>query len=302
MDWSESLPSGLAWLEGSERGRAWLREVPRLVEQCAQQWNLRLERPYPYAFTSLAVPAQLPDGSGAVLKVQFPDRENEHEAAALRLWDGAGAIKLLAEDPARHALLLERCVPGTPLADAGEGVALQVLVRLLPRLWIPTGAPPFNSLHEESSRWASNLRSRWERAGRPFEASLVDAALDALAALPSTQGEQVLLHQDLHGANVLSAQREPWLVIDPKPLVGEREFGLAPIIRSGGFGHDRRSVLRRLDYLTSALGLDRERARLWCVAQSVAWSVGEGAAPAHAEIARWLISAGRGTRRGSRNR
>jgi streptomycin 6-kinase len=153
MDWSESLPSGLAWLERSERGRAWLRALPRLVEQCAQQWNLTLERPYAYAFTSLAVPAQLADGSGAVLKVQFRDRENEHEAAALRLWDGAGAIKLLAEDPARHALLLERCVPGAPLADAGEDVALQVLAGLLPRLWVPGRPPPFGSLHEESSDW-----------------------------------------------------------------------------------------------------------------------------------------------------
>ena len=83
-------------------------------------------------------------------------------------------------------------------------------------------------------------RRRWERSGRPFERRLVDAALDAFAALPPTQGEQVLLHQDLHADNVLAAEREPWLAIDPKPLVGEREFGIAPIVRSIELGHSAR--------------------------------------------------------------
>lgn len=50
---------------------------------------------------------------------------------------------------------------------------------------------------------------------------------------------QVLLHQDLHADNVLRAGREPWLVIDPKPLTGEREFGVAPIVRSFELGHGR---------------------------------------------------------------
>ena len=85
----------------------------------------------------------------------------------------------------------------------------------------------------------------------------------ALEELAPTQGEQVLIHQDLHADNVLAAQREPWLVIDPKPLVGEREFSLAPIIRSVELGHSRRAVVERLDRLSSELGLDRERARGW---------------------------------------
>src|ERR671938_824127 len=96
---------------------------------------------------------------------------------------------------------------------------------------------------------------------QPFERRLLDAALEALSELPGTQGEQVLLNQDLHGDNVLAAQREPWLVIDPKPLVGEREFGLAPIVRSFELGHSRRDVEYRLDRLSTDLGLDRERAR-----------------------------------------
>lgn len=231
--------------------------------------------------------AKLPDGTDAVLKIQFPDRESEHEAAALRAWGGRGAIRLLAHDPGRHALLLERCVPGTPLADLDEDAVLDVFVALLPRLFEPVGAP-FRPLAEEAGWWAKDLEPKWEAAGRPFERRLLDAALDALHILPTSQGESVLLHQDLHPGNVLRAEREPWLVIDPKPLAGEREFALAPIVRAFELGHDRRLVLARLGRLSDELGLDRERARLWALAQTVAWSFGSDYFDRHVETARWL--------------
>jgi streptomycin 6-kinase len=223
-----------------------------------------------------------------VLKVQTPHRESEHEAAALELWDGDGAVRLLAHDSERHALLLERCVPATPLASVGQEAALEVLVSLLPRLWKPAAAP-FRSLAEEAAWWLVQLPRTWEEAGRQFERRLLDASLEALGELAPTQGEQVLLHQDLHGDNVLAAEREPWLVIDPKPLVGEREFAVAPIVRSVELGHSRRDVLYRLDRLTSELGLDRERARGWTIGQTIAWSVGSEYHETHVETARWLV-------------
>jgi len=185
----------------------------------------------------------------------------------------------------RHALLLERCRPGTYLSEH----ALDVLVELLPRLWKPAGAP-FTSLEDEAAWWVSTMRSDWEQAGRPFEETLVDAAISILEELVPSQGEQVLLHQDLHAGNVLAAEREPWLVIDPKPLAGEREFGLAPIIRSFELGHSRREVLRRLDFLSAELGLDRERARGWTIGQTIAWSF-DSVFLEHAEVARWLLEA-----------
>ena len=227
-----------------------------------------------------------PAGAHAVLKVQKPHRESEHEAAALELWDGDGAVRLLRHDPEEHALLLERCVPGTPLSAAGQQAALDVFVELLPRLWKPAGAP-FRPLAEEAAWWLGSLE-----ASRDFEPTLLGAALEALRELPSTQGEQVLLHQDLHGDNVLAAEREPWLAIDPKPLVGERELGIAPIVRSFELGHSRRDVLHRFDRLTGELGLDRGRASGWTIAQTLAWSTGSEYHQTHVETARWLLEAG----------
>ncbi|HEV2476553.1 MAG TPA: aminoglycoside phosphotransferase family protein [Candidatus Dormibacteraeota bacterium] len=251
------------------------------MDESAEHWKLRLGEPFPYAFTSIAIPGRMEDGRDVVLKVQHVDRETEHEALALRHWNGDGAILLLDRFPARDALLLERCIAGTPVPP---GRALDVLIGLLPRLWKPATSPPFRTLADEAGHWAATLSAR-----RQLNPRLVDAALDAIRDLAPSQGEQVLLHQDLHGWNVLAAQREPWLVIDPKPLVGEREFGLAPIIRSQELGAGRREALRRLDQLTSELGLDRERARCWCIAQTVAWSVGDGDVPDHLQVVEWLL-------------
>lgn len=222
-----------------------------------------------------------------MLKIQWPHRESEHEAAALEVWDGDGSVRLLAHDPLRHALLLERCRPGTYLYSRPAEEALHIIAELLPRLWKPAGQP-FRSLAEEAELWT--IREDWIRLGRPFDESLVGAAEAALEDLVPSQGEQVLVHQDLHAGNVLAAEREPWLVIDPKPLVGEREFGLAPIIRSFELGHSRKHVLRRLDFLSAELGLDRDRARGWAIAQTIAWSF-DSVFAEHAEVARWLLEA-----------
>jgi streptomycin 6-kinase len=224
-----------------------------------------------------------------VLKVQFPDRESEYEAAALEHWGGLGAVRLLAWDPERRALLLERCLPGTPLADTDPDFALGVLTQLVDRLSIPAGSP-FRTLADEASHWAAHLEDSWRRAGRPFERSLVDIALSYLERLPFSQGDVVLLNQDLHARNVLRARREPWLVIDPKPLVGERAFAVASIVRDSALGLTKQRVHARLERLVRALDLDRERAIGWTVAQTIAWSITpEGALPGHLDTVRWIL-------------
>jgi len=265
----------------------WLERVPDLVTECVEQWGLRLGEPYEAGAAGYAVRADLPDGTPAVLKLIYPHREAEQEAEALKVWNGEGAIRLLAHDEERWAMLIERCDPGSLLARIAVEKALDVLIGLLPRLWKPVGEP-FRPLAEEAAWWVDYLPTEWERAGRPIERRLLDEAIDALQDLAGSQGEQVLLHQDLHGDNVLAAQREPWLVIDPKPLVGEREFSVAPIVRDSEFGHSRRDVLHRFDRLTSELGLDRARARGWTIGQTVAWAFDSTYIRTHIDNVRWL--------------
>ena len=248
------------------------------VQAAAERWSLDVGEPYDRGVGGETTRATLRDGTPVVLKLVHPHRESEHEADALRAWDGDGAIRLLAQDG--DALLLERCEPGTPLSAVGRDAALDVLIGLLPRLWIAAG-DPFHTLADEAAWWLPQLpRTR-----------LGDAARETIESLAGTQGEQVLLHQDLHGDNVLAADREPWLAIDPKPLVGEREFGVAPIVRSRELGHSRTDVLYRFDRLVSELGLDRERARGWTIGQTIAWAFDGEHRQTHVETARWLLEA-----------
>ncbi|MGC5021601.1 aminoglycoside phosphotransferase family protein [Micromonospora sp. DT47] len=283
------IPEGLSWVRRVPAGREWLAVLPRWRDECAARWELRLGPPFGYAFASLAMPAELPDGTPAVLKLQYPEPDSLHEPDALAHWDGGGVVLLLAHDPRRRALLVERCVPGSPLHHIAPEEALDVVAGLLPRLWRTAGAP-FTPLAEEAAGWMERLPAKWERAGRPYERRLLDAALGRLAELVDSQGEQVLVNQDLHAGNVLRATREPWLVIDPKPLVGEREFAVAPIVRGAQLGHSPAAVRRRLDRITGALGLDRERVLGWTIGQTLAWSLdGDTVFTNQVEVVRWLV-------------
>ncbi|HUG07977.1 MAG TPA: aminoglycoside phosphotransferase family protein [Acidimicrobiia bacterium] len=274
-----------------EDGESWINALPGLAAERAEAWSLHgLGEPFADSSVSLVLPAELPDGRAVVLKLQFPHRESEREAEALQHWSGDGAVQLFAHDHSRSALLIERCLPGVHLSTEEQDEVISVLTALLPRLWKPAGEP-FTTLSEEAALWRRELADRWEAAGRSFERRLLDAASEALRDLADTQGEQVLIHQDLHGDNVLAAEREQWLAIDPKPVVGEREFAVAPVVRSYEFGHSRGAVWRRLDRLSSELGLDRERARLWSFAQTLAWAFeGTSVLPRHVETARWLLT------------
>jgi streptomycin 6-kinase len=215
-----------------------------------------------------------------VLKVQLPDDvDSLQEAEALRFWDGRGAVRLLAHDPGRRALLLEQCVPGTPLGTGYDDEALAVAADLMERLWrAPSDDVPWRRLETETDRWLVELPERYERHGRPFERRLLDAGLDAIRTLAPTQEDVVLCHQDLHGDNILRAAREPWLAIDAKPIVAERAYDTVAIVRDRVT--DRfalREVRRRLDALAELLDLDRERMRGWGIAKHLAWGLAEAA-------------------------
>jgi streptomycin 6-kinase len=123
----------------------------------------------------------------------------------------------------------------------------------VPRLQVEVDdAHPFALLADEADRWGEDVPRWYTDAGEPFERGLLDRALDVYRTVD--RSASTLVNQDLHGGNILRAEREPWLVIDPKPLVGERELEASGLLRNA------QSVSRWLDLLVE-LGLDRERAR-----------------------------------------
>jgi streptomycin 6-kinase len=272
------IPSGLGWWRERPDGAAWLERLPRLLSDCAELWNLRIGPAYPGAHVAFVAPVERGDGTRAVLKLYVPDVwENDREGDALAIWDGRGAVRLLARDRERGALLIERCEPGTPLATfADDDEATRIAVAVLRHLWRP--APEqhsFRLLADDAGAWADAFPGEWERLGQPFEQALVDAAVSAVGELAPTQGEPVVLHQDFHSGNVLRAEREPWLAIDPQPLVGEREYDAASLLRDRPGG--RQQLRRRLDMLAADLELDRDRIRRWGIVHALAWGVSAAA-------------------------
>lgn len=282
------IPKSLLWLNRREDGRDWLSSLPDLLAAAQSSFNLDLSGPsFSGGNVSYVLPAKK-DGVDAVLKIAFIDRESRHEADALKLWNGNGAVKLLAHDAELGALLLERCRPGNLLAQASGIDQMEVLTGLLQKLLVPANTP-FSSLASEAEIWAGTMHPDWIRAGKPCEQRLVDIAVEALKSLVQDQTEKVLLHQDLHGHNILSADRDAWLAIDPKPLSGDPAFCLSPIVRSSEFGHTKKAALYRLDRLSADLGLDRERARYWTIGQTMAWAFSSDQAYKHFDTARWLL-------------
>ena len=209
-----------------------------------------------------------------MLKVGLPHDEGRPEADALAAWDGAGAVRLVAADRERWGLLLERCAPGTALAEAGlpPRRATQVAGALARRLWI---APPAGAAIPElavvAAAWAGLGRERAETLPRGLDAGLIEAGLCLLGELPLGAAERVVLHGDLNPTNVLAAAREPWLAIDPKPMIGDPAYDLAPMAAQ---------LELRVTRLAEAAGVEAERVRRWAVAR-------------HVESALWLLVAER---------
>jgi streptomycin 6-kinase len=183
-------------------------------------------------------------------------------------------VRLLADD-ANGAQLLERCEPGTTLAEEpDEDTALDVAAAIAERLWT-ADASGIATVAEETLEWARTMPGRHALMGRPFERSLIDEAVALIRDLAASQPERVLLHGDLTVEHVLAADREPWLAIGPKPLAGERAFDVTSLLRDrrealvGSADGGRARLQRRFDRLRERLDLDAQRLKSWTVAVAV---------------------------------
>lgn len=255
------IPAGLA-AHSAERGE-WIAALPEAVAALAARWSLTLGAPFePGGETAWVAPA----GPDRVLKVGFPTHdEARDEAAGLRVWDGDGAVRVLAEhaDGAVTALLLERASPGTPLSVRPGPEQDVVLTGLLRRLRVaPPGGHPFRPLAQMCDAWARTARST------DLDPGLVRDGLALFRALPRDAVPQVLLATDLHAGNVLAAAREPWLLIDPKPYVGDPCYDVLQHLLNGGerLTADPRGFVRRVADLA---GLDADRVEAWLLARCV---------------------------------
>lgn len=264
--------------------RAWLDVMPDAVAHYLDEWALESGPAYePGGNTAWVAPVRTRDGDELVLKVGMRHPEAEHEAAALRLWDGSGAVRLhrAAYDDRSLALLLERCDPGTPLAALPEPDQDVAIAAVLHRIWAtPIGAlpgddDPFEPLGVLCGTWADETEERLGGGGYPGDPGLVREAIAVLRARPSTgrRPGDVLLGTDVHAENVLAARREPWLLVDPKPFVGDPAYDVVQHLLNcrDRLVSDPHGLTARLADLTST---DADAVRAWTFARcacELAW-------------------------------
>jgi streptomycin 6-kinase len=261
------LPDGVLGM--ARRGADWARWVdalPGLARDLLDEWGLSIDGWMMHGFCALVVPVRTTSGGPAVLKIGFPDDESEHEHLALQHWHGRGAVQLLRADPRRRAMLLERLHPYERLDELDDLAACEVVAGLYERLHLP--APPqLRTLTSYVGTWTDDL-ARLPRSA-PLPRRLVEQAVALGRDFVTDEGSTgTLVHTDLHYDNVLAADREPWLAIDPKPVSGDPHYEVAPMLwnRYDELGADVRNGIRaRFHTLVDAAGLDEHRARDWVV-------------------------------------
>lgn len=259
-----------------EQGKAWLARLPDLIAACERRWSLQVQAPFAGLSYNYAAPAMGADGAAWVLKLGVPNKELTTEIEALRHYAGRGICRLIDADAEQGILLLERLQPGLMLDRvADDQAATRIAAGVMRQLWRP--APPAHNF-PTVARWGQGLerlRAEFNGGTGPFPASLVEQAERLFADLTASMAEPVLLHGDLHHFNILSAEREPWLAIDPKGVVGEPAYEIGALLRNPSSERvlDVKTQRRRVDLLAAELVLDRERILGWGMAQAMlsAW-------------------------------
>jgi streptomycin 6-kinase len=290
---SFALPANLVdsvRADASPERCAWLRLLPDIVAELAERWSLRLGEPYqPGGRCAWVAPARHV-GQELVLKVAWRHGEAADEASGLRVWAGHGAVRLYGSDVfgSTSALLLERCHPGTSLAETLPEPEQDVVVAaLLRRLWSAPAGYGFRPLRAMCDAWAAEFEQRLAGSAGGLDPGLARAGIELFRTLPATAGRQVLLCTDLHAGNILAAQREPWLVIDPKPYVGDPTYDALQHM----LNCEQRLTADPVGFaerMADLLGLDRDRLVGWLFARCVQESLDQ---PSLREVAAVLAPA-----------
>lgn len=258
-----------------EKGRRWLTEFPSLLNECRERWSLELEKPFDNLSYNFVVPARTQQGLEVVLKLGVPCRELFTEAAALNLFEGAGAVRLLDADVLRGILLLERVLPGTPIFRLLEDAeATRAAAKLMRNLW--REAPAAHSFQSLAIwfRAFERLRNESNKENNHFPVEIAARAERVFFELNASAERSVILHGDLHHENILYSAKSGWLVIDPKGIEGDCGYEIGAFMLNQLPVEASDSAIkeifnRRLSIFSDELQISRNRLAEWAFCHAV---------------------------------
>lgn len=278
-----------------ERGRQWLGDLPKIVDRIAKKWSLAVDAPFPNLSYNYVAPCVCVDGSLAVLKIGLPEAADSiicGEARFLGILNGSGAVKLLRYDENHRALLLKRLLPGENLkrlCAADDERTTRIAVEVLHRIKCE---PPKGHKFRTLESWIESFQ---KAVPKSFYADQMKKAQRFFAELLAASKKQQLLHGDFHHQNILSAQREPFLAIDPKGIVGDIGFETSVFLnnpRGWLLQHPNRQAIaaRRIEIFAEAFAIEPSDLRKWAYAEAVLsawWTIEDGGTDAE----KWLACA-----------
>ncbi|MFI5779385.1 aminoglycoside phosphotransferase family protein [Nocardia sp. NPDC051570] len=275
------------------RGAQWIADLPALTEKLCGSWDLELiGDAFGGGTHSFVAPVRRADSSTAVLKVPVVDDDNRGEATALHSYRGDGAVRLYDYDPASGAMLLEWARPGMPLLGQPGFPSLEGrpdniwrierACRLYRRLRrrpgdIPDGFPTLPSATALTANWAARFGDPEPALAQVVPAELLERAAALCATLATPDGPLLIVNRDTHLGNIVAAEREPWLLIDPIPFLGEAAFDAGYLVliqvQSDPTPEHAAAVVART---AAALDVDPRRAHTWAflrAMEEISWSV-----------------------------
>jgi streptomycin 6-kinase len=268
-----------ARMRGAER---WIEELPERIAALESAWSLRAGPPYESATEAYVAPATLADGTAAVLKIllPWPGGPVNHEPTVLRLAGGNGLVRILRDDDADGALLLEAL--GPPLDQLGMGTTRrhEIMCDTLTQFWqatreapglatlgLPSGADKAAWLADHITELAASLDGACTPAAIGHALACADRRRQAHDPRRAT-----LVHGDVHQWNTLRHPDGGFRFVDPDGLFAEAEYDLGILMREDPDEHDdpdRDDPRRRARWLADRTGLDEEAIWEWGVVERV---------------------------------
>jgi streptomycin 6-kinase len=214
------------------RGEQWLNDLQRIIRELEGNWSLKAEKPFQNLSYNYVAPCVCANGGEAVLKIALPldNPEIFNEARFLQMANGKGAVKLLKIDETHRAILLERLLPGKNLKEiyaGAESKAVETAVKTLREI---IKEPPANSAFRQLDDWFDNFFKKAPKTR--FPSDFTNKTRKFFKQLNSVSKQKFLIHGDFHHENILSASREPFLVIDPKGIVGDIGYEISVFLNN----------------------------------------------------------------------
>ncbi|RBW67579.1 aminoglycoside phosphotransferase family protein [Bacillus taeanensis] len=262
-----------------EKAEKWLKDFDRLIYDCEKRWQMEIMSPFALSYNFVA-PAMLKDGTEIVIKLVVPGEEFLAEVEALKLFDGNGIVKIIDVDIEKGVLLLERLIPGKTLASLeNDEEATHIASQVMKKLWIPSPNAARVPTTVQREKQLINIYRRYTEGIGPITKEILQEAVGTFKSMNSMLNKPFLLHGDLHHYNILMAGRESWLAIDPKGLIGDREYDVIQFLLNKLPNENLTTVIeKRIDIFVEELNLDKKRILLWGFSHAVlatCWTIQE---------------------------